>query len=55
MDRAISLFDTDSKRGLSLIGLPFGFSLLLLAAPLILIFFLVSGDRIILFLKEVLV
>ena len=40
MDRAISLFDTDSKRGLSLIGLPFGFSLLLLAAPLILIFFL---------------
>ena len=40
MDRAISLFDTDSKRGLTLIGLPFGFSLLLLAAPLILIFFL---------------
>ena len=40
MDRAISLFDTDSKRGLSLIGLPFGFSLLLLAAPLMLIFFL---------------
>ena len=40
MAKAISLFDTDSKRGLSLIGLPFGFSLLLLAAPLILIFFL---------------
>ena len=40
MDRAISLFDTDSKRGLSLIGIPFSFSLLLLAAPLILIFFL---------------
>ena len=34
------MFDNDSRRGLSLIGLPFGFSLLLLAAPLILIFFL---------------
>ena len=40
MDRVKSLFDNESKRGLSLIGVPFGFSLLLLAAPLLLIFFL---------------
>ena len=31
---------SDSSRGLTLIGLPFGFSLLLLAAPMLLIFFL---------------
>tara|TARA_B100000700_G_C15021471_1_gene845938 strand:+ start:440 stop:1318 length:879 start_codon:yes stop_codon:yes gene_type:complete len=40
MDRAKNLFNKDSRIGLSLIGIPFGFSLLLLAAPLILIFFL---------------
>mgnify|MGYP001393893997 FL=1 len=40
MDRTISLFETESRRGLSLIGIPFGFSLLLLATPLLLIFFL---------------
>ena len=31
---------SDSSRGLTLIGLPFGFSLLLLGAPMLLIFFL---------------
>ena len=31
---------SDSSRGLTLIGLPFGFSLLLLTAPMLLIFFL---------------
>ena len=40
MYRATNFFDTDSKRGLSLIGIPLSFSLLLLAAPLLLIFFL---------------
>jgi len=30
---------SDSSRGLTLIGLPFGFSLLLLAAPMLQIFF----------------
>ncbi len=40
MDQAKNFFNKDSRIGLSLIGLPFGFSLLLLAAPLLLIFFL---------------
>jgi spermidine/putrescine transport system permease protein len=40
MDRGKNWFSSDSSRGLSLIGLPFGFSLLLLAAPMLLIFFL---------------
>ena len=40
MDRAIGLFDTDSNTGLSLIGIPCGFFLLMPAAALILIFFL---------------
>ena len=40
MARLISFFNADSRRGLLLIGIPFGFSLLLLATPLLLIFFL---------------
>ena len=40
MDRVKNWFSSDSSRGLTLIGLPFGFSLLLLAAPMLLIFFL---------------
>ena len=40
MDRVKNWFSSDSSRGLTLIGLPFGFSLLLLAAPLLLIFYL---------------
>ena len=40
MDQAKNFFNKDSRIGLSLIGIPFGFSLLLLAAPLLLIFFL---------------
>ena len=40
MDQAKNFFNKDSKIGLSLIGIPFGFSLFLLAAPLLLIFFL---------------
>jgi len=40
MDRVKNWFSSDSSRGLTLIGLPFGFSLLLLAAPMPLIFFL---------------
>ncbi len=40
MDPAKNFFSKDSRIGLSLIGIPFGFSLLLLAAPLLLIFFL---------------
>jgi len=39
-DRVKNWFSSDSSRGLTLIGLPFGFSLLLLAAPMLLIFFL---------------
>jgi len=40
MDRVKNWFSSDSSRGLTLIGLPFSFSLLLLAAPMLLIFFL---------------
>ena len=40
MDRVKNWFSSDSSRGITLIGLPFGFSLLLLAAPMLLIFFL---------------
>ena len=40
MDQAKNFFNKDSRIGLSLIGIPFGFSLMLLAAPLLLIFFL---------------
>ena len=40
MEETRKWIGTDSSRGLALIGLPFSFSLLLLAAPLLLIFFL---------------
>ena len=40
MGRIKNWFSSDSSRGLTLIGLPFSFSLLLLAAPMLLIFFL---------------
>jgi spermidine/putrescine transport system permease protein len=39
-DRVKNWFSSDSSRVLTVIGLPFGFSLLLLAAPMLLIFFL---------------
>ena len=55
MVRVKNWFSSDSSRGLTLIGLPFGFSLLLLAAPMLLIIFWVSGLRIISFLTAVLV
>ena len=40
MEETRKWIGTDSSRGLALIGLPFSFSLFLLAAPLLLIFFL---------------
>ena len=40
MEETRKWIGSDSSRGLALIGLPFSFSLLLLAAPLLLIFFL---------------
>ena len=39
-DRVKNWFSSDSSRGLTLIGLPFGFSLLLIAERMLLIFFL---------------
>ena len=45
MDQVKNWFSSDSSRGLTLIGLPFGFSLPLLAAPMLLIFFLGSWTQ----------